>query len=94
MGVLLCDKPIFIIILLEMGNEKQKGTQENKLNGKYCVILKNTRLISVFELAFLFNNTFYFNLLYLFYHVFFSMYIITPRVDTNYKFTGARIYPK
>lgn len=60
--------------------------QTNNLNGKYCVILKNTTLISGFQLDLLFNNTFYFSLLCLFfYHILFSMYLIAFRVDINDK---------
>lgn len=85
-GVLLWDKPTFIILFLEMGNEKQKRTQNNNLNGKYYVILKNMMLISVFQLSMLFNSTFYFTLLYLFfYHILFSMYLIAFKVDINYQ---------
>lgn len=61
-GVLLCNKSLFIILSLGRGIEKCKRTENSNLNRKYCVILKNKVLISNFHLPLLFNNTFYFRL--------------------------------
>lgn len=85
MGVLLCNKSLFIILSLERGIEKCRRRENNNLNGKYCIILKKKVLISVFHLPLLFNNTFYFSFLYFFNHIFLSMYLIVVWMDMIYE---------